>query len=158
MMRILLVATLLQVAASSQPSKLQTVSQIHFASSDPPQPDQPQDFVIYISNFCNSTATLSTQEFNLWEGSYETAPPDSIASQFSPKFKYGFEVKADKASERINGTVLYNDPFVFVNFFSVPHEWGVQVQSPAKTPTVITQADVGVLSVYNILIGQGADC
>ncbi len=38
------------------------------------------------------------------------APPGTVASQSSPAYKYGFEVKADPASQRINGTVLYENP------------------------------------------------
>ncbi len=41
---------------------------------DPPSPDQPADFVITIANYCNSTMTLDTQNYNLWEGSYAVEP------------------------------------------------------------------------------------
>ncbi len=36
----------------------------------PAAADQPADFVVIISNFCNTTMTLSTQNYNLWEGNY----------------------------------------------------------------------------------------
>ncbi len=33
---------------------------------DPPQPNQPADFLIYITNFCNTTMQLTTEDYNLW--------------------------------------------------------------------------------------------
>jgi hypothetical protein len=121
-------------------------------------PDQPQDFVIFISNFCNSTATLSKQQAHLWEGTYAVPPQATVASQSSRAYKYGFEVKADPSSQRINGTVLYTNPDVFVDFFSVPNEWGVSVSFSKAAAVHTTQADVGSLSVYNIIVGQGQEC
>ena len=126
---------------------------------DPPSPAQPQDFIIVIANYCNTTAKLSRDNSNLWEGSFKVNAPDTIASQLSGTYKYGFEVQADTSSHRINGTLQYTNPPVFVDFFSVVGEWGVSVSFDAKVAKVeTTQADVGPLSVYTILVGHGETC
>ena len=61
-------------------------------------------------------------------------------------------------SNSVCGTVLYTNPDVFVDFFSVPNEWGVSVSFSKAAAVHTTQADVGSLSVYNIIVGQGQDC
>ena len=69
--------------------ELEIVRHVVTASDpDPPQPDQPADFVIFVSNYCNSTASLSTQEYNLWEGKFVVDPPDTVASEMSGSFKF----------------------------------------------------------------------
>eukprot|EP00750_Incisomonas_marina_P000131 INCI10140.4.p2 GENE.INCI10140.4~~INCI10140.4.p2 ORF type:complete len:318 (-),score=58.13 INCI10140.4:127-1080(-) len=139
--------------------ELSTVRSVRTRDPDPPQPDQPADFLIYVSNFCNSTATLSDQDRNLWEGTFAVDPPDTVASEMSGHFKYGFEVVADPATARINGTLVYEDPFVFIDFFAVEHEWGVQVEfQPAIANVVVSQADIGNLSVYDIIVGFNQTC
>jgi hypothetical protein len=152
---VVLVGSLLGAASGQD---LQTARHVTTRESGQVVPAQPQDFVIFISNFCNGTATLSKHDEHLWEGTYAVAPQDTVASQSSRAYKYGFEVKADASSQRINGTVLYTNPTVYIDFFSVPHEWGVSV-SYSKTAAVHTmQADVGSLSVYNIVVGEGQTC
>ena len=166
MLRLLPIVTVLAAlpfssADSSRRDQLQTIRHVFHPSSgvkDPPTPIQPKDFVIVVSNFCNTTANLSTQDRNLWEGSFQVPPPAAIASQLTSAFKYGFEVKADPTSERINGTVLYQNPFVFIDFFSVPNEWGIEVEFHNTAAVETIQADVGPLSVYNIIVGHGQDC
>jgi hypothetical protein len=58
-------------------------------------PEQPADFVVVISNGCNTTMQLDPTSLNLWEGSFAYMPPSTISSQYSGEFKYGFEVQAD---------------------------------------------------------------
>ena len=142
-------------------AKLQTTSHIHKATDpDPPQPKQPQDMIIVISNYCNTTQTLSKNNYHLWEGTYVTPPPDTVAPENSRFFKYGFEIKA-AASKRINGTVQYTsgENSVFVDFFAVPNEWGVAVSHSPSLSVEASSADVGAFSVYNIMVGHdGQDC
>ena len=126
-------------------------------ASNPSQPTQPTDLVIFITNYCNTTQALNAKERNLWEGTYTVDPPDTIASQFSSAFKYGFRIKADDA-QRVNGTVLYTDPMVFLDFFSVPHEWGVSVQYSSAAKVTIHSADVGGLAVYDVVTGLNQVC
>jgi hypothetical protein len=128
------------------------------AVDDPPDPDQPADFVITISNFCNTTMTLSSQDFNLWEGNYTVVPPNTIASEMSSNFKYGMEVQADAGTNRLNGTFIYENPFLYVDFFAVDGEWGVMVEASPQAKANILQADVGVLSVYSLFVGFGQTC
>ena len=129
----------------------------HVDAGNPSQPTQPTDLVVFITNYCNTTQALSTQNRNLWEGSYTVDPPDTIASQHSSAFKYGFQVKAD-AAQRVNGTLLYTDPLVFADFFSVPHEWGIQVQYSHAAKVTIHSADVGGLAVYDLIVGMDDAC
>ena len=62
---------------------------------------------------------------------------------------------------RTNGTVLDENPFVYVDFFSVVGEWGVAIEHQDITVET-TQADVGDLSIYlrryNIIVGQSQTC
>jgi hypothetical protein len=53
--------------------------------------------------------------------------------------------------------VLYTNPYVYVDFFAVPNEWGVAVGHQNINIETI-QADVGDLSIYNIIVGQGQTC
>ena len=126
---------------------------------DPAEPTQPLDMILVVTNYCNTTVTRSKDNYNLWEGTYVVDPPDTIASQHSEKFKYGFEVKAVSSSKRINGTVLYTGAgSIFIDFFAVPNEWGVSISHSTSLAVETTSADVGPLSVYNIMVGHGQTC
>jgi hypothetical protein len=90
----LLLLTLLSCAyAEQQWQSTRHVTSVNLSDPDPAQPQQPQDIIIMISNFCNTTATLSNNSRNLWEGTFKVDLPDTIASQKSSHFKYGFEVQ-----------------------------------------------------------------
>jgi len=53
----------------------------------------------------------------------------------------------------------YENPFVFIDFFAVEHEWGVEVSyQPAIANVVVSQADVGNISVYDIIVGFNQTC
>ena len=53
----------------------------------------------------------------------------------------------------------YETPFVFIDFFAVEHEWGVEVQyAPNAANVVVSQADVGNISVYDIIVGFNQTC
>ena len=158
---LLLLVLLSGAYAKQQWQTTKHVTSVDLSDPDPAQPTQPQDIIIIISNFCNTTSTISNQSRNLWEGTFKVDLPNTIASEHSSHFKYGFEVQADPKTKRINGTVLYENPFVYVDFFSVVGEWGVAIEHQDITVET-TQADVGDLSIYlrryNIIVGQSQTC
>jgi hypothetical protein len=41
---------------------------------------------------------------------------------------------------------------------AVDGEWGVEISYATVDAVILTQADVGPLSVYNVLIGYGVKC
>ncbi len=53
---------------------------------------------------------------------------------------------------------VYTNPFLFVDFFAVPDEWGLEVSWDGDLGTTTMQADVGNFSVYNVMIGFGISC
>jgi hypothetical protein len=69
----------------------------HVDACNPSQPTQPTDLVVFITNYCNTTQALSTQNRNLWEGSYTVDPPDTIASQHSSAFKARCKMQQDRS-------------------------------------------------------------
>ncbi len=52
----------------------------------------------------------------------------------------------------------YETPFVFIDFFAVDNEWGVEVEFQRSAAVFVTQADVGNLSVYNVIVGYNQTC
>jgi hypothetical protein len=50
----------------------------------------------------------------------------------------------------------YENPFLYIDFFAVENEWGVMVEASPQFPVIITQADVGYLSVCVVVAGPCA--
>jgi len=129
-------------------------------ATNPPSPTQPSDMVIMISNFCSGPYALGS--VSVTNGTFAVSPPALIQSQFTGDFKYGFELQANK-NEDINALVVYSQSsqpagVLQVQVFSQPNVWGLTVSYETVLGVFITQADVGVLSVYDVVVGKNVTC
>jgi len=137
--------------------------------TNPPSPTQPTDMVLMISNFCSGPYQLIRQ--NVSAGTFVVQPPPLIQSQSTGNYKYGFEVKAN-TNEDMYVLLIYsqsaqpiNPPIIpagalMVQVFTQPEEWGIVVSVANMTAInlFITQAYVGAMSVYDVIVGKNVSC
>lgn len=129
--------------------------------TDPPNPDQPTNFLIYFSDYCSAPFKLSPENYNLWSGKYITPPPPVIPVENTGAFNYGFNVLADPVTQVINGSLMYTcsncnqwppQMPLAIEFVSVRGEWMFEISHWTYAVVYIDSGSIGDYQIYDVTV------